>query len=94
MSNLVLPLILGVLTVLPPFLLIAWFQQKDAVKKKTARRWDAPDRPRGLLRRALCADPAEHPRSRHGMGTALSAPRVLRHSFPVRIVPPRKKGGI
>ena len=34
MSNLVLPLILGILTVLPPFLLIAWFQQKDAAKKR------------------------------------------------------------
>ena len=34
MKHLILPLILGVLTVLPPFLLIAWFQQKDAVKKR------------------------------------------------------------
>ena len=33
MKHLVLPLILGVLTVLPPFLLIAWFQQRDAAKK-------------------------------------------------------------
>ena len=34
MKHLVLPLILGVLTVLPPFLLAAWFQQKDAAKKR------------------------------------------------------------
>ena len=39
MKHLILPLILGVLTVLPPFLLIAWFQQKDADKKRLLAAW-------------------------------------------------------